>query len=101
MSATTRNWVLDTVKKLPHDEIEQLKNYLESLICKSQQSTEGVSIPQNISETESKGKPEQILQALNKSHEVSIEDAEVLLQSIKEGEIPIRFKSTFDKSAGK
>ncbi len=101
MSVTTRNWVLDTVKKLPHDEIEKLKSYLESLICKSQQSAEGVRISQNLSDSGPKGKPKQILQALNQSHEVSIEDAEVLLQSIKEGEIPIRFETIFDKSAGK
>ncbi len=47
---------------------------------------------------ERKGQPKQILEAINKSYDVTTEDAEALLHSIKEGEIPMRFDSDFDES---
>ncbi len=85
MSVTTRKWVLETVAKLPDPEMGELKRYLEYLIWKSQ-------------ELKRKGQPKQVLEAINRSHDVTMEDALALLQSIKEGEIPMRFDSPFDKS---
>ena len=84
MSVTTREWVLETVAKLPNPEIGELKQYLEYLIWKSQKPKR-------------KGQPKQVLEAINKSHDVTMEDVLALLQSIKEGEIPMRFDSPFDK----
>ena len=84
MSATTREWVLETVAALPNPEMGELKQYLEYLIWKSQKPKR-------------KGQPKQVLAAINKSHDVTMEDALALLQSIKEGEIPMRFDSPFDK----
>lgn len=101
MSVKTKKWVLDTVEKLSHPEIEELQKYLEYLIWKSQLSTKGFSKPQDSPNPEPKGQPKQILEAVNKSHQVTMEDAEALLQSIKEGEIPMRFDSAFDESTGK
>ena len=75
MSVTTREWVLETVAKLPTPEIGELKQYLEYLIWKSQKPKQ-------------KGQPKQVLEAINRSHDVTMEDALALLQSIKEGEIP-------------
>ena len=100
MSNTTRKWVLDTVEKLSHTEIEELKRYLEYLILKTQFPTENLRYLQDSQKPEQKGRPSQILGAINKSQKMTIEDAEALLQSIKEGEIPIRFDSAFDKSTG-
>lgn len=85
MSVTTRERVLETVAKLPTPEIGELKQYLEYLIWKSQKPKR-------------KGQPKQILEAINRSHDVTMEDALALLQSIKEGEIPMRFDSPFDQS---
>ena len=82
---TTREWVLETIAKLPSPEIGELRQYLEYLIWKSQKPKR-------------KGKPKQILEAINRSHDVTMEDALALLQSIKEGEIPLRFDPPFDKS---
>lgn len=101
MSVTTKKWVLDTVEKLSDSEIVELKRYLEYLIRKSQLSTASLETPPNSPKSEPTGRPTQVLAALNRSHQVSIEDAEALLQSIEEGEIPIRFDSDFDESAGK
>jgi len=101
VSVTTKKWVLDTVEKLSDSEIVELKRYLEYLIRKSQLSTASLETPPNSPKSEPTGRPTQVLAALNRSHQVSIEDAEALLQSIEEGEIPIRFDSDFDESAGK
>ena len=101
MSVPTKKWVLDTVEKLSASEIVELKRYLEYLIWKSQLSTANLETPRNSLKSEPTGRPTQVLAALNRSHQVSIEDAEALLQSIKEGEIPIQFDSDFDESAGK
>ena len=101
MSVRRKKWVLDTVEKLSDSEIVELKRYLEYLIWKSQLSTASLETPPNSPKPEPTGRPTQVLAALNRSHQVSIEDAEALLQSIKEGEIPIRFDSDFDESAGK
>ena len=85
ISATTREWVLETIAKLPNPEMGELRQYLEYLIWKSQKSKR-------------KGHPKQVLEAINRSHDVTMEDALALLQSITEGAIPMRFDSPFDKS---
>lgn len=84
MSITTKNWVLNTVEKLSPSEIEELKRYLEYLIWKSEIPTERLGTPQNSPKPEPTGQPSHVLAAVNRSHQVSIEDAEALLQSIKD-----------------
>jgi hypothetical protein len=101
MPVKTKKWILDTVDKLSHPEIEELRKYLEYLVWKSKLSTGGFKNPQDSANSESRGKPKHILAAINKSHDVVMEDAEALLQSIKEGKIPIQFDSAFDESIGK
>ena len=100
MSVTTRKWLLDAVEKLSDTEIVELRRYLEYLVWKSQLSTTRFEVPPESPKPAPTGQPTQALAAINRSHEVSIEDAEALLQSIKEGEIPIRFDSDFDESEG-
>ena len=101
MSVARKKWVLDTVEKLSASEIEELKRYLEHLIRKSQLSTASLETLPDSPKPEPTGQATQVLAALNRSHQVSREDAETLLQSIKEGKIPIRFDSDFDESVGK
>ena len=93
MSVTTKKWVLNTVEKLSTSEIEELKRYLEYLVWKSEIPTENLENSQDSSKLKRKGQPTQILKAINKSHHVTPEDAEALLNAIKEGEIPMRFDS--------
>ena len=81
---------LDTVEKLSASDMEELKRYLEYLVWKSE-------IPQDSSKFKRKGQPKRILAAINKSHDMTLKDAEALLNAIKEGEIPMRFASVFDK----
>ena len=100
MSVTTKNWVLKTVEKLSASEIEELRRYLEYLVWKSKIPTERLRTPQDSRKPEPTGQPSQVLAAINRSHQVSIEDAEALLQSIKDGEIPMRFDSVFVESEG-
>ena len=98
MSVATKNWVIKTVEKLSAAEIEELRRYLEYLVWKSEIPTKHLGTPQDSPKPEPTGQPSQVLAAINRSHQVSIEDAEALLQSIKDGEIPMRFDSTFDES---
>ena len=100
MSVTTRKWVLDTIEKLSASEIKELKRYLEYLVWKSEFPIESLGNPQDSSELKRKGQPKRILAAINKSHDVTLEDAEALLNAIKEGEIPMRFDSVFEESEG-
>ena len=90
--------VFNTVEKLSASEIEELKRYLEYLVWKSEIPIESLGSPQDSSKLKRKGQPGRILEAINKSHHVTPEDA--LLNSIKEGEIPMRFDSAFDASEG-
>ena len=98
MSVTTKKWVLNTVEKLSTAEIEELKRYLEYLVWKSEIPIESLGNPQDSPKLKRKGQPGRILEAINKSHHVTPEDAEALLNAIKEGEIPMHFDSVFDES---
>ena len=98
MSVTTKKWVLNAVEKLSDAEIEELKRCLEYLVWKSEILTERLGTPQDLPKPEPTGQPSQVLAAINRSDQVSIEDTEALLQSIKDGEIPMRFDSVFVES---
>ena len=100
MSVTRKEWILNAVEKLSASDIEELKCYLEYLVWKSEIPTESLGNSQNASRLRQKGQPSRILAAINKSHHVTPEDAKALLDSIKEGEIPMRFDSVFDESEG-
>ncbi|MXY99396.1 hypothetical protein F4Y93_01640 [Candidatus Poribacteria bacterium] len=60
--------------------MEELKRYLEYLVWKSQTPKGNLEIPPDSPKSEPTGQPTQILAALNRPHQVSIEDAEALLQ---------------------
>ncbi len=100
MSVTAKEWVFNTVEKLSASEIEELKRYLEYLVWKSEIPTGSLGNSQDSSKLKRKGQPKRILSAINKSHDMTPEDAEALLNAIKEGEIPMRFDSVFDESEG-
>lgn len=99
MSVTTKKWVLDTVEKLSASELEELKRYLEYLVWKSEIPIESLGNPRDSSKLKRKGQPTRILAAINKSHDMTPEDAEALLNVIKEREIPMRFDSPFNEKA--
>lgn len=100
MSVITKKWVLNTVEKLSPTELEELKRYLEYLVWKSEIPIESLGNPQDSSKLKRKGQPKRILAAINKSRDMTPEDAEALLNAIKEGEIPMRFDSVFDEEKG-
>ncbi len=101
MSVKTKKWLHETIEKLSDSDIEKLQKHIESLFVKSILSKKEISNTEGIPNPEPTGKPKKILTAINKSHQVTKEDADALLQSIREGEIPVRFDSVFDKSTGK
>ena len=85
MSVMTKKWILSTVEKLSASEIEELRRYVEYLVWRSGIPTERLGAPQDLSKPEPIGQPSQVLAAINRSHQVSIEDAEALLNAIKDG----------------
>ena len=92
MQAVTRKWIHETVDKLPDREAGQLKDYLESLTWKSKKQE---------SEPKQTGKnpmAQRIIEAVEKSHDVTMEDAEALLKVIKENQMSVRFDSPFELS---
>ena len=101
MSVTTKKWVLNTVEKLSTTELEELKQYLEYLVWKAEIPIENLGNSQDSSKLKRKGQPKRILAAINKSHDMTPEDAKALLNAIKKGEIPMRFDSVFDESESK
>ena len=84
MSGTTKKWVLNTVDKLSTSEIEELKCYLEYLVWKSKMPTERLGSTEDSPKPEPIGQPSQVLAAINRSDEVSIADAEALLNAIED-----------------
>ena len=82
VSVTTKKWVLNTVQKLSTSELEELKHYLEYLIQKSQSPTRSLGNLQDSPKSERKCQPRQILEAISKSNDMTMEDAEALLYSI-------------------
>ena len=101
MSVETRKWLHDTIEKLSDADIERLQKYIERFSVKSILLRKDFSNTDGIPNPAPSGKPKKILAAIDKSHQVTKEDADALLQSIREGEIPMRFDSVFDESAGK
>ena len=101
MSVETKKWLHDTIEKLSDADIEKLQKYIECLSVKSILLRKEISNTEGISNPAPSGKPQKILAAIDKSHQVTKEDADALLQSIREGERPMRFDSIFDKSTSK
>jgi hypothetical protein len=83
MQVMTKEWLLENVSLLPKQEMEQLKEYLEFLVWKTKQQPIKTSLAQ------------QIVNTMEQSTEVTIEDAHSLLTAIKEGQKPVQFKSPF------
>ena len=83
---TTREQVMEMISKLPEKDLERLKEYGEYLVWRSKHQT--------------KSDAQRILEAINQSHEVTMEDAEALLQSIEESKMPVNFDSPFEQSHG-
>ncbi|MDE0017211.1 MAG: hypothetical protein OXU51_13575 [Candidatus Poribacteria bacterium] len=62
---------------------QELKRYLEYLVWKSEIPTENLEDLQNSFKFKRKGQPKRILAAINKSHDVTPENAETLLNAIQ------------------
>lgn len=91
MSVKTKKWLHDTIEKLSDSDIEKLQKHIESLSVKSILSKKEINNTEGILNPEPTGKPKKIFTAINKSHQVTKEDADALIQSIREGEISVRF----------
>ena len=97
----TKKWVLNTVEKLSTSEIEELKRYFGISRLEIRDPNRKFRKPQDSSKLKRKGQPKRILASINKSHDVTPEDAEALLNAIKDGKILMRFDSVFDELESK
>ena len=87
MQPGTREWIHQAFDQLPDREAEQLKDFLEFLTWKAnQKKPEPKSTIKN-------PMAQRIIEAIEQSHDVSIEDSEALLQTIKEAQLRHKAKS--------
>lgn len=90
------------IKQLSTEKLKAGVDYLNTLQDKEvEKATHEVATDSDISEnleptpTDKNPIAQRIIEAVEKSQEVTLEDAEILLQVIKENQIPVRFDSPF------
>ena len=93
---------VELIKQLSMEKLKAGVDYLNYLQDKEawEATHELASDPESAEDLEPKltGKnpmAQRIIEAIDKSHDVTLEDAEVLLQVIKENQMPVRFDSPF------
>ena len=90
------------IEQLSAEKLKSVIDYLNYLQDKeaweaTHELTSNPEITKNL-ESKSMGKnpiAQRIIEVVEKSHDVTLEDAEVLLQVIKENQMPVRFDSPF------
>ncbi len=90
------------IKQLSTEKLKAGVDYLNTLQDKEvEKATHEVATDSDISEnleptpTDKNPIAQRIIEAVEKSQEVTLEDAEILLQVIKENQMPVRFDSPF------
>ena len=90
------------IKQLSTEKLKVGVDYLNTLQDKEvEKATHEVATDSDISEnleptpTDKNPIAQRIIEAVEKSQEVTLEDAEILLQVIKENQMPVRFDSPF------
>ena len=93
---------VELIKQLSTEKLKAGVDYLNYLQDKEawEATHELASDPESAENLESKPTnknpiAQRIIEAVEKSHDVTLEDAEVLLQVIKENQMPVRFDSPF------
>ncbi len=74
MQAATIEWLVDSVSQLPSGERKQLRDYLKFLVWKTGQN-----------QPEKNNMAQKIIEAVEHSNDVTMEDALALLKAIEEG----------------
>lgn len=93
---------VELIKQLSTEKLKAGVDYLNALQDKEvEEATHEVTSDSEVSEnlepksTDKNPTAQRIIEAVEKSHDVTLEDAEILLQVIKENQMPVRFDSPF------
>ena len=84
MQTATREWILETISLLPNRKLELLGNYLNFLLWEDKQP-----------KLKDKSMAQKLIETVGQSNQVTMEDAQALLNAIEEGKKPMRFDSPF------
>ena len=84
MQTVTREWILETIYLLPNKKMELLGNYLNFLLWEDKQP-----------KLKNKSMAQKLIETVGQSNQVTMEDAQALLNAIEKGKKTMRFDSPF------
>ena len=100
--ADLQQQAVELIKQLSTENLKAGIDYLNSLQDNemekaAHEAASNSEISENLEPTPTGKNPmaQRIIEAVEKSHDVTLEDAEMLLQVIKENQMPVRFDSPF------
>ena len=100
--ADLQQQAVELIKQLSTENLKAGVDYLNTLQDKQmEKATHEVTSDSEVSEnlepkpTDKNPIAQRIIEAVEKSQDVTLEDAEILLQVIKENQMPVRFNSPF------
>ncbi len=100
--ADLQQQAVELIKQLSTEKLKAGIDYLNYLQDKeawkaTHELTDNPESAENLESKRTNKNPiaQRIIEAVEKSHDVTLEDAEVLLQVIKENQMPVRFDSPF------
>ena len=100
--ADLQQQAVELIKQLSMEKLKAGVDYLNYLQDKeaweaNRELTNNPEIAENLEPKPTSKNPiaQRIIEAIEKSHDVTLEDAEALLQVIKENQMPVRFNSPF------
>jgi len=86
MQTATIQWLVDSVSQLPSGEKKQLRDYLKFLVWKAGQNKPNKN-----------RMAQKIIESVEHSNDVTMEDALALLKAIEEGKRIVQFNSPFEQ----
>ena len=100
--ADLQQQAVELIKQLSTEKLKAGVDYLNALQDKEMEKathevTSDLEVSENLEPKSTDKNPiaQRIIEAVEKSHDVTLEDAEILLQVIKENQMPVRFDSPF------
>ena len=93
MQTATKEWILETISLLPNNKLEQLGNYLKFLLWEDKQNKQP--------KLKAKSIAQKLIETIGESNQVTMEDAQALLNAIEEGKKTMRFDSPFESEEKK
>ena len=96
-NGVTQKEIIKEYPSLTQESIKAALEFAQSAVQKEFPVEEAKPQESETMETVKNPMARRILEAIDKSHDVTMEDAEALLKVIKENQMPVRFDSPFDE----